>query len=113
MSVSLAFLSFSAAFLAEVLLGVSLTADLLSLFPSPSALGAPPDSRRVSPWTVAFLFAEGRAIAPGVPPEGEGGVEAPVLGYPGIPPAGLPLTVLPDLLGLNSGSISVAVDSGE
>ena len=79
MSVSSAFLSFSAAFLAEVLLRVSLTADLLSLFPSPSALGAPPDSRRVSPWTVAFLFAEERAIAPGVLPEGEEGVEASVL----------------------------------
>ena len=58
------FLSFSAAFLAEVLLGVSLPADLLSLFPSPSALGALPDSREVSPWTVAFLFTEERAIAP-------------------------------------------------
>ena len=62
---------------------------------------------------VAFLFAEEWAIAPGVPPEGEGGVKAPVIGCPGVPPAGLPLTVLPDLLGLNSGSISMAVDSGE
>ena len=110
---SLVFLSFSAAFLAEVLLGVSLPTDLLSLFPSPSALGAPPDSREVSPWKVAFLFTEGRAITPGVPPEGEGGVEAPVLDCPGVLPAGLLVAVLPDLLGLNSGSISLADDSGE
>ena len=79
MSPSAVFLSLSAAFLAEVLLGVSLTTDLLSLFPSPSALGVPPDSRRVFPWTVAFLFAEERAIAPSVLPEGEEGVEASVL----------------------------------
>ena len=107
------FLSFSASFLAKVLLGVSLSADFLSLFPSPCALGALPDSGEMSPWTVAFLFTEERVIAPGVPPEGEGGVEAPVLGCPGVPPAGLPLTVLPDLLGLSSGSLSMAVDSGE
>ena len=110
---SLVFLSFSAAFLAEVLLGVSLPADLLSLFPSPCALGALPDSREISPWTVAFLFTEEQVIAPGVPPEGEGRVEAPVLGCPGVPPARLPLTVLPNLLGFNSGSLSMAVDSGE
>ena len=110
---SLVFLSFSATFLAEVLLGVSLPTDLLGLFPSSSALGAPPDSREVSPWTVAFLLTEGWDITPGVSPEGEGNIEAPVLGCPGVPPTGLPLAVLPDLRGLNSGSISVAVDSGE
>ena len=73
------FLSFSATFLAEVLLGVSLPADLLSLFPSPCALGALPDSGEMSPWTVAFLFTEERVIAPGVSPEGEGGVKIPAL----------------------------------
>ena len=110
---SLVFLGFSATFLAEILLGVCLPTDLLGLFPSSSALGAPPDSREVSPWTVAFLFTEGWEIAPGVPPEGEGNVEAPVLGCPSVPPAGLPLAVLPDLRGLNSNSISMDVDSGE
>ena len=113
LSVSLAFLAFAAAFLAEVLLGVSLAADLLGLFPSPSALGAPPDSRRVSHWTVAFLFAEEQAITPGVPPEGEEGVEASALGCPGVPPAGLPLAVPTNLLGSTSCSNPVAVDSGE
>ena len=110
---SLVFLSFSATFLAEVLLRVSLSADLLSLFPSPCALGALPDSGEMFPWTVAFLFTEERVITPGVPPEGEGGVEAPVLGCPRVLPARLLVTVLPDLLGLNSGSISLVDDSGE
>ena len=85
----------------------------LSLFPSPCALGALPDSGEMSPWIVAFLFTEEQFIAPGVSPEGEGGVEAPVLDCPGVLPAGLLVAVLPDLLGLNSGYISLAEDSGE
>ena len=56
----------------------------LSLFPSPCALGALPDSGEMSPWIVAFLFTEEQFIAPGVSPEGEGGVEAPVLDCPGV-----------------------------
>ena len=51
----------------------------LSLFPSPCALGALPDSGEMSPWIVAFLFTEERVIIPGVSPEDEGGVEIPVL----------------------------------
>ena len=56
----------------------------LSLFPSPCALGALPDSGEMSPWIVAFLFTEEWFIAPGVSPEGEGGVKAPVLDCPGV-----------------------------
>ena len=113
MSASLVFLSLSAAFLAEVLLRVSLSADFLGLFPSPCVLGALPDSGEMSPWIMAFLFIEDRVITPGVSSEGEGGVKIPALDCPGVFPAGLLVTVLPDLLGLNSGSISLADDSGE
>ena len=67
----------------------------------------------MSLWVVASLFAEELAIAPGVSPEGGEGVEASVLGCPGVPPAGLPLAVLTNLLGSNSCSTPVAVDSGE
>ena len=48
-----------------------------------------------------------------ISPEDEGGIEVPVLDCPGVFPAGLLVTVLPDLLGLNSGSISLVDDSGE
>ena len=62
---------------------------------------------------VAFLFTEERVIAPGVSPKGEGGVEAPVLDCPGVLPAGRLAAILPNLLGLNSGSISLGDDSDE
>ena len=76
-------------------------------------MGALPDSGEMFPWIVAFLFTEEQVIAPGVSPEVEGGIEAPVLDCPGVFPVGLLVAVLPDLLGLNSGSISLADDSGE
>ena len=110
---SLVFLSFSATFLAEVLLGMSLSAEFLGLFSPPCVLGALPDSGEMSPWIVAFLFTEERVIAPSVSSEGEGGVEIPALDCPGVFPAGHFVTVLPDLLGLNPDSISLVNDSGE
>ena len=56
LSASLAFLDLAVTLLAEVLLGVSLAADPLRLFPSSFSLRASPESRRDSHWTVAFLF---------------------------------------------------------
>ena len=63
---------------------VFLSADFLGLFPSPCALRALPDSGKMSPWIVAFLFTEELFIAQGVSPEGEGGVEAPLIHCSGV-----------------------------
>ena len=113
LSLSAVFLSLSAAFLAEVLLGVSLSADFLGLFPPPGVLGALPDSGEMFPWIVAFLFTEERVVAPDVSSEGEGVVETPALDCPGVFPAGLFVTVLYDLLELKSDSSLLVGDSGE
>ena len=83
MSLSAVLLSLSVAFLAEVLLGVSLSVDFLGLFPPPGVLRAPLDSGERFPWVVTFLFPEECAVIPDASSEGGGELETPALDFPG------------------------------
>ena len=84
----------STAFLAEVLLGVSLSVNLFGLFPPPGVLRVVPDSGERFPGVVTFLFTDERVVVPDASSEGEGDLETPVLDCPGAFPAGLLVTVL-------------------
>ena len=90
----MALLSFSVVFLAEVLLGVSLSVDSFSLFPPPGVLRIIPDSGERFPWVVTFLFTEEHVVVLDTSSEGEGDLEIPALDCPGAFSAGLLLAVL-------------------
>ena len=83
---SLAFLGLTGSLLAGVLLGVSLEACLLGLFPSPSSLVAPPESWRGSLWFVAFLLVRELGSILGSTPGGGEGVGGILLGLFVAPP---------------------------
>ena len=83
---SLAFLGLTGSLLAGVLLGVSLEACLLGLFPFPSSLVAPPESCRGSLWFVAFLLARELGSILGSTPGGGEGVGGILLGFLVAPP---------------------------
>ena len=109
-SPSVVLLSLSVAFLAEVLLGVSLSVDFLGLFPPPGVLRVFPDSGERFPWVVTFLFTEEHVVVPNISSESKGDLETPALDCPGAFPAGLLVTVLS---GLNSDSSPLVDGSGE
>ena len=93
-SPSVVLLSLSIAFLAEVLLRVSLSVNLFGLFPPPGVLRVVPDSGERFPWVVTFLFTDERVVVPHASSEGEGDLETHALGCPGAFSAGLLMTVL-------------------
>ena len=84
-------LGLSAVFLAEVLLGVSLSTSSFCFFPPPGVLGTIPDSGFGFSYVVAFLFTEERVVVLDTSLEGEGDLGIPSLGCPGASSAGLPL----------------------
>ena len=87
-------LSLSIAFLAEVLLGVSLSIDLFGLFPPPGVLRVVPDSGERFPGVMTFLFTDERVVVPDASSEGKGDPETPALDCPGTFPARLLVTIL-------------------
>ena len=93
MSPSAVFLSLYAAFLAEVLLGVSLSVDLFGLFPPPGVLRVVPDSGDIFSGVVTFLFTDEGNVVSGASSGGNGDPETSALGCPGAFPAGLLGTV--------------------
>ena len=73
-------LSFSIAFLAEVLLRVPSSVDPFCLFPPPGVLGTISDSGERFPEVRALLFTYGSAVVSGASPGDNGDLEAITLG---------------------------------
>ena len=81
--------------LVVVTLGLLLSVNLLGFFPPPGVLKVSPESKDRFPWAVAFLFPEGRLVAPDSSFGGNKGLVTTTLGCTGALPAELSLSDSP------------------
>ena len=85
----------SVAPLATVPLGFLFSVNLLGFFSPPGVLRVSPESKDRFPWAMAFLFPEGRLVAPDSSFGGDEGPVTPTPGCTGALPAELSLSDSP------------------